>query len=66
MRAAYFLLAAAMLLGMAGTANAHYLIEQETPAGHVCALNLELVMEGLETMNPDLILQGVVATDCEE
>jgi hypothetical protein len=65
MRVALIALAVLAIAGFAGTASAHYLIEQDTPAGHVCALNLELIRDGVLAQDTDLILEGVYTEECE-
>lgn len=65
MRMALLALAVLVLTGLAGSANAHYVIEQHTPVGHVCALNAEIIRDSLLAGDVDGVVRGVYTDDCE-
>jgi hypothetical protein len=65
MRVALLALTLAVLAGVAGTASAHYLVEQDTPAGKICALNEEIILGAVREGDPAAAVPGVVTTDCD-
>jgi hypothetical protein len=62
---ALLFLASVVAVGIAGAADAHYLIEQDTPAGHVCLLNFELIRDSIVAGDVDGVVTGVYTDDCE-
>lgn len=65
MRVALVALTLLVLAGVAGTASAHYMVEQDTPAGKVCAVNEEIILGALRAGDLAGAVPGVVATDCD-
>jgi hypothetical protein len=60
MRSALVLLTIGLFVAGAGMAAAHYAVEEDTPVGHVCALNMELIIDGLRDRDVDAIQRGVL------
>jgi hypothetical protein len=61
------LLAATLLLlvGTASLASAHYIIQEDTPAGKLCFLNEEIILDGLRNQDPGEVVVGVFTTGCD-
>lgn len=57
---------AALALAVAGTADAHWLVEQPTPVGEVCLVNDHDISSGLRGQDADRIVHGLAEVPCHE
>lgn len=64
MRIATLTLALAAFAALAGSADAHWLVEQETPLGTLCLIEDDDLPRGIRDQDVALILAGTAAIDC--